>query len=112
VYEAYGYEDVERPSWLDWTRLGIGLAARGIFWLCFVLIVGNAVVQAIADDEWVLAVFEVAFFPLTFLIYPFAADPLAQAWPLADGTNLIPFLVAAVVAYPISTFVGGLPPVE
>lgn len=93
-------------------RLAVGLLARGVFWLCFVFILGNAVFQAIDDAAILTAIIELVFFPLTVILYPFAAHAHAMAWPFADGTSLIPALVVMVVAYPVSTFVGGLPPVE
>jgi hypothetical protein len=93
-------------------RITIGIAARGVLWLCFFFILGNAVFQAIDEGAILTAVIELAFFPLTVLIYPFAAHPDALAWPLAQGTSLVPALIVMVVAYPISTFVGGLPAVE
>lgn len=106
-YEEYEYE---QPSALDWARVGIGLTARGVFWLCFLFIVGNAAIQAVNDDQWFLALIELGFAPFTFFIYPFAAPPDAMAWPLAEGTSFIPFLVAGFIAYPISTFIGGMEP--
>lgn len=103
----------QRPARpIDYIRVGVGLVARIVFWICVWFIVGNAIAQAIADTSWVLAFVELALFPLTFLIYPFVAAPFALAWPFADGTNLVPFLVAALIAYPISTVVGGLDPVD
>lgn len=100
------YED--RPTALDWIRIAIGLIARGVMWACIIFIVGNAAAQAWSDDAIGSAIFEVLLFPLTFFIYPFAAKAGAQAWPLEDGTSFIPFLIAAVLAYPISTLIGGL----
>ncbi len=97
---------------MDAARLVIGLIARGITYLGLVFIVGNAVVESAKNGDWVLALIELAAFPLTFLIYPFAAPEGAQAWPLADGTSFIPALIAALVAYPISTFIGGLDPID
>lgn len=97
---------------MDAVRVSIGLLARGVFWVGVWLIVGNALAQAITDHQYVLAFFELAGFPLTFLLYPFLQPALGNAWPWADGHTLIPVLVAAVVAYPISTFVGGLEPVD
>ena len=106
-----GYES-ERLTALDWVRLGVGVIARIAFWVIVLFIVGNAVVQAATDDQWVLAFIEASFFPATFLIYPFAAAPDATARPFAEGTTFIPFLVTALIAYPVSTFVGGFDPID
>jgi hypothetical protein len=96
---------------VDAVRVSIGLLARGVFWACVWLVVGNALAQAVRDEQYVLASFELAGFPLTFLLYPFLQPAVGNAWPWADGHTLILVLVAAVVAYPISTFVGGPEPV-
>jgi hypothetical protein len=77
-------------------------------WACIIFIVGNAAAQAWSEGAYIGAVVEAVFFPFTFFIYPFAAEASAQAWPLEDGTSFIPFLIVAVVAYPISTLIGGM----
>lgn len=86
----------------------IGLIARAVMWACVLFIVGNAAAQAVTDGRVPLAIAEVILFPITFFVYPFAGDAGAQAWPLAEGTSFIPFLIAGCVAYPISTIVGGM----
>lgn len=101
-------DEYAEPTTIDYVRLAIGVIARLVMWACVLFIVGNAVVWAWEAGNPLLAVVGAALFPLTFLIYPFIAEAGANAWPLADGTSFIPFLVIAVVAYPISTFVGGL----
>ena len=93
-------------------RLTIGVLARGVMWACLWFIVGNAVAQCIHNSDWVLAFLALALFPLTFFIYPFAASPTDSAWPVGDDTALIVALAVALIAYPISTFVGGLDPVD
>lgn len=93
-------------------RVTIGAFARVLFWACLVFIVGNAVAQALSETHWITAVAEIGFFPITYLVYPFAANAHAIAWPLADGTSFVPALIIGVVAYPVSTFVGGLGAVE
>jgi hypothetical protein len=93
-------------------RLTIGVAARITTWAIVFLIVGNAMYQAIDDDTVFVAILEAAVFPITFFVYPFVAEGAYSAWPFADGTNLIPFLVAALILYPVSTVVGGLGPME
>ena len=88
----------------------IGLFARLIFWVMVFLVVGNAVAQALSDGSVFGALVTVVLFPLTFLIYPFISPDGASAWPMADGSSLIIFLVIGAIAYPISTIVGGLEP--
>lgn len=90
-------------------RLGIGLTARGVFWLCLWFIVANAVAQAIADGQWVIALFAAGLIPLTFVAYPFIGP---GAWPFTTSGALFVALGAALIAYPISTLVGGLDPVD
>ena len=101
-----------RPTAMDWLRFGVGGIARLVTWACILLIVGNAVAQSISDGNWVWAFLEAALLPLTFFLHPFLAPEGTMAWPLADGTSLIPFLVAALIAYPISTLVGGFAPID
>lgn len=100
------------PTRVDYARFGFGLIARLATWVLVFFIIGNAAIEALGDDEVALAIFEAAFFPITFFVYPFVAEGTYSAWPLADGTSLIPALVAAVVLYPISTFVGGFGTME
>jgi hypothetical protein len=85
---------------------------RGLFWVCVLDIVGNAVAQTISAHEYVLAFFAAGFFPATYLLYPFLQPATGDAWPWAAGHTLIPVLVLSVIAYPVSTIVGGLRPVE
>jgi hypothetical protein len=49
----------------------------------------------------------VIFFPITIFIWP-----LTHLGETVVGIKLWLVLVVAVVAYPISTFVGGLAPIE
>jgi hypothetical protein len=98
----------DEPTALDWVRFIIGLIARGVMWACVIFIVGNAVVWTWNESAGLVAIAEAILFPLTFFIYPFVAEADATAWPLEDGTSFIPFLIVAVIAYPISTLVGGL----
>ncbi len=74
------------------------------------LVVGNAAAQALSDGSVFGALVTVVLFPLTFLVYPFISPDGASAWPMADGSSLIIFLVIGAIAYPISTIVGGLEP--
>ena len=92
------------------TRIVIGLFARLIFWVMVFLVVGNAVAQALSDGSIFGALMAVVLFPLTFLVYPFISPEGASAWPMADGFSLILFLAIGAIAYPISTFIGGLEP--
>jgi hypothetical protein len=97
---------------MDAFRLSVGLLARGICWAAMWAIVLNAVAEAIRAKEWVLAALELAFFPATVFIYPFAASDDASAWPLAGSDALLALLVIALVTYPVSTFVGRLEPID
>jgi hypothetical protein len=94
------------------TRTIVGLLARALVWLCIWDIVVNAVVQAISAHQYVLALFEVGFFPATYFLYPFLQPSTGNAWPWTEGHTLIPILIVGVLAYPISTFIGGLEPIE
>lgn len=72
------------------------------------LIIGNAAAYLWNDGNWLYSILSVVLFPLTTFLWPFFSPDAASAWPLEDGVGLIYFFVIAVVAYPISTFVGGL----
>lgn len=91
-------------------RVFVGVVARIIFWAMVLLVVGNAVAHLISEGSVIGAIFAVVLLPLTFIVYPFISPEGASAWPMAEGSSLIPLLVIAVIAYPISTFVGGLEP--
>ena len=82
----------------------IGLLARAVMWGMFIIIVGDAVVTLWDRGDEVLAVLAVIFFPATIFIWPWTHE--AFGYPL-----WIAFLIAAI-AYPISTFVGGLPSID
>lgn len=107
---GYDFDRLYEPTSTETTRVAIGLTARAVTWLLVIFIVGNAIAQSISDGYVFAALIELLFFPLTFFIYPFVAKADALAWPLASGTSFIPFLIAAVVLYPVSTFIGGLGP--
>lgn len=93
-------------------RSWLGLIARCVFWLCVTDIVLNAITQAISAKEYFVAFVEVVAFPLTYFLYPFLQPGSGNAWPWADGHTLIPVLIVGTLAYPVSTFVGGLRPVD
>lgn len=84
-------------------RLLIGLVARALFWVGLGVIVIDAVVELWNRGDGALAVAAAIFFPVTFIVWPWTHE--------AFGYPLWIVLVAAVIAYPISTFVGGLEPV-
>jgi len=75
-------------------------------------IVGNALLGSAQAHSWGDVVGEAVAFPIVFFLHPFMASPDAVAWPFADGTSFIPALVVALIAYPVSTVVGGLDPVD
>jgi hypothetical protein len=90
------------------TRSIIGLVARGLFWLCALVIAANAVTQSISTKDYALAVLEVVGFPATYVLYPFLQPSSGHAWPWDAGHTLIPVLIVGVIAYPVSTVIGGL----
>lgn len=100
------------PLLLTAARLLVGIAARVIFFACLLFIVGNAVYGSVRANDYLSALAELAFFPVTFLLHPFMASPNAVAWPFEAGTSFIPALVVALIAYPVSTLIGGLKPVD
>lgn len=83
-----------------------------MFWLCVLDIAANAVTQAVSSKEYVLTVFEVVGFPATYVLYPFLQPHAGNAWPWTDGHTLIPVLVLGVIAYPVSTLIGRMDPVQ
>lgn len=77
----------------------------GVVWYVgAAVIVLNAIAQAVRDDQWGLAVLEVVALPLTYFIYPFAAGDHSLAWPLAEGSSLVPVFLLSLVAFPIHNF--------
>ncbi len=79
--------------------------------LSILCIVGNCVAQAISVDHWGTAIGALVVLPLTFFVYPFVSPEGAIAFPFADGASLIGVLIIGLIAYPISTFVGGFDPI-
>ena len=93
-------------------RLTVGLLPRALFWHYVVGSVGNAITKASRAKQYALAFFEAAGFPVTYLLYPLLQADSGNAWLWADGHTLIPVLVAGVLAYPVSTIIGGVEPVD
>jgi hypothetical protein len=89
----------------------LGFITRGVVYLLMFFIVGNAVFEAFSGGSWLLGLMELAFFPATFFLYPFLAPAGHVAWPLDAGTSLIPALVLCLILYPVSTIIGGRPPI-
>lgn len=89
-------------------RVVIGLVARGVFWVAIFLIVGNAAVYLWSEGAWFFSLLSVGFLPFTTFLWPIFAPETASAWPLGERSGLWLFLLTAAIAYPISTFVGGL----
>jgi hypothetical protein len=74
---------------------------------------GNAMRQSWMDDPNIVWVgLHLAALPITYLVYPFAMDATASAWPFPDGTSLVPLLLVGLVCYPVSTFIGGYEPID
>ena len=85
-------------------RLLVGLIARALVWAAFALIVGDALITLWDRGEYALAVAAAILFPITIFLWPWTHQ--------AFGHPLWWAFVIAAVAYPISTFVGGLPPID
>ncbi len=77
----------------------VGLAARGVFWLTALWIVGTAVKVFWQAGNPLFAVGAVVVFPVTYFVFPF----LSGMWPI---------LIVSMAAYIISTTVGGMRPVD
>jgi hypothetical protein len=88
-----------------------GIVTRLVAYVAVGFIVFNAAADAISNNAWVLALVEVIFFPLTYLLYPFFAGEDSSAWPINEPWWLFACLITALVCYPLSTFVGRRPPV-
>ncbi len=84
-------------------RVFIGIVARIITWVAIAIIVIDAVVSLWQDGNYILSVLAAILFPATVFIWPWTHS----LW----GVSLIIVFAIAVVAYPISTFVGRLPPI-
>lgn len=77
----------------------VGVFSRAAFWMLAIYIVGSFAVPAWGNGEFVLAVFSVILFPITYLLYPWFGD-------------LVIAFIISILAYMVSTFIGGLSPVD
>ena len=80
-------------------RALIGLCARAVFWLCLLWIVGTSVSYSWRSGDVVSVKLKVVFFPLTYFLSPWY-------------TGLWGVFLVSIVAYWVSTLIGGLRPVE
>lgn len=88
-------------------RVTVGVVARVVFWVALALIVVDAVAELWKRGDAPLAVAAAAFFPVTVFVWP-----LAETGAAVFGLTCWWLLIVCIVAYPISTFVGGLEPVD
>jgi hypothetical protein len=88
-------------------RLVIGIVARLAVYACFALILGDAFFELWRDHHVVLAVLALIFFPATIFIWP-----ITHLGDTVFGLKLWLVFVTALVAYPVSTFIGGMRPIE
>ena len=77
----------------------IGLISRIVFWIGLVYIVGHAVVYSYQIHDYGMSILKLVFFPLTYFIHPWTA-------------GLQSIFIISLVSYWISTFLGGLEPVD
>ncbi|MDQ2910709.1 MAG: hypothetical protein M3R39_06810 [Actinomycetota bacterium] len=87
-------------------RALIGIVSRLLVYACFVLLIGDAAVELWRGQNYFWSVMAVIFFPVTIFVWP-----LTHLSDTVFGLPLWFVFVVSVVAYPISTFVGGLPPI-
>ena len=80
-------------------RVLVGLAGRAVFWVGLLFILGHAARSSYFEGNIGMLVAKVVFFPITYVIYPW----LSGLWWV---------LLASLVGYWLSTFVGNLPPVD
>lgn len=79
--------------------VAVGVVGRFVFWVSAIFIVGHAVITSFQQGDIGMAVAEIVFFPLTYIIYPWASG----LWWL---------LIVSLLGYWASTFVGKMSPVE
>lgn len=80
-------------------RTAIGLLGRICFFIGLLYIVGDAVLFSWNDGDYLTAIIKLSFFPLTYFVWPFYSG----LWWILGGS---------LVGYWVSTFVGGMPPVD
>ena len=80
-------------------RVIVGLIGRVVFFIGLLYIVGHAAVTSWRAGGHLWAILEIAFFPLTYII-----------WPWFSG--LWWALLGSLVGYWASTFIGRMPPVN
>jgi len=85
-------------------RLAVGVSARAIWFVAMVAVYVDALVVLAKRPNWGLFFGALIAFPITILVWPWKHT--------AFGVPLWIVGVVMLVAYPISTFVGGLDPVE
>lgn len=78
--------------------------AQIVAWTLGLFIWGNAIAQYASDGQILGVVLAAVLGPITTVVYPFIAPENHLAWPLADGTSFIPFLIITLVCAAISSF--------
>lgn len=71
---------------------------RLIFWIGVIVIVGHCTISAIDEGNYAVAIFGIALFPLTYILYP---------WSVGLGW----LFIVSMISYWISTFIYKKPPV-
>jgi hypothetical protein len=88
-------------------RLLIGIPARLLVYVCLTVIVLDAVIRLWQESKHAASVAAAIFFPATTFIWP-----LTHLHRLVFGVRMWTIFGTALIAYPISTFVGGLAPID
>lgn len=87
-------------------RVLIGVVSRLLVYICFALIIGDAVVELWRDQNYVLSILAAIFFPVTIFLWP-----LTHLTDTVFGFELWLVFVVSLVSYPISTLIGGMAPI-
>ena len=92
--------------------MAVGVLARLVTVAGYLLIVADAVIGLWQTSQRVLAVLALIASPITVFVWPVFGDGDGVGNAAVAGPHLWIVLLAAMIAYPISTFVGGLPPID
>lgn len=88
-------------------RSTVGVLARAAFWVAVLMIVIDAVNTLWSRGNRPLSVAALVFFPITLFAWPIKHHEYTSL-----GISMWQLLLAAMIAYPISTIIGRLPSID